>query len=106
LSSIRHNFQFDCLLLNIVHFIHPLLNVAGSQKSLPIPLAVFIHELKTKEDHQDFWLFLKRALPVDLAEKCFVVTDCEYGIRSAIKKQFENIQLLRCWKHLFGSKER
>ena len=34
---------------------------------------------------------------------CFILTDGEDWIRNAIKKYMQNVPLLRCWKHFFGT---
>ena len=36
----------------------------------------------------------------------FIITDCEIGIRNAIKRNMKDVKLLRCWGNLFKSIER
>ena len=35
----------------------------------------------------------------------YIVTDCEIGMRNAIKTVFPNVPLLRCWNHIWNAFE-
>jgi hypothetical protein len=85
----------------LLTFIHPLL-VNNKHISPAIPIAYFYHEKKYKETHEHFWEYFGSKIS-DLTNSIFIVTDCEDGIRSAIKKYLPSVPLLRCWKHLFAN---
>ena len=71
----------------------------------PIPLDQFFHELKFQETHEEFFRQTRQLFP-KLEDQAACITDCEAGIREAIKEIFPKLPLLRCWNHFFESTER
>ena len=80
--------------VSILNFMHPFLFKNNSNISPPIPFGEYFHEKKYEESHEEFWRFTKKLFP-EIEDKAVIITDCEAGIRSAIRKIFPNVPLLR-----------
>lgn len=86
--------------VSILTAIHPLL-INKNNVHPPIAISYYYHEKKYEVTHEAFWVHFVQFIG-DLIEHTFVVTDCEDGIRIAIKNATKNfnIKVIRCWKHL------
>ena len=104
-SNSRVMFVYDTTFNLCKYFVSPLLcRFTYFVEEPTIPLAFFMHEKKSEASHNQFFTAISELIPVlKNKEKAFFATDHEDAFRNAIKKNFPESIVLRCWNHLMGN---
>lgn len=104
-SNSRVMFVYDTTFNLCKYFVSPLLFKFTYFVQEPVvPLAFFVHEKKTEASHNQFFSAINELIPVLMDKnKAFFATDHEDAFRNAIKTNFPESIVLRCWNHLFNN---
>ncbi len=98
-------FVYDTTFNLCKYFVSPLVcKFSFFEQEPTIPLAFFMHEKKTEACHDQFFRSISQLIPLLKNQyKAFFATDHEDAFRNAIKTNFPDSTVLRCWNHLFGN---